>query len=183
MLDYIVYLSAAALLATGSYYRFQASKSNEPIDRRQEGWPLLIAIRLSGFGLLAALLFGARSSSLSHPLLRQAGAVLFVLSTAWLIWMYRSLGRNLTDTVVTRRDASFVTHGPYRYVRNPMYSGLLAAGVSLGLFQGSWFVPAAAALTFTLLAIRTRTEERFLIARFGSAYQEYMNRVNRFFPG
>jgi protein-S-isoprenylcysteine O-methyltransferase Ste14 len=97
--------------------------------------------------------------------------------------MFRTLGRNLTDTVVIRRDAHFVSHGPYRFVRHPMYSGLLAAGVSIGLFQGSWLVPAAAVLSFTLLAIRTRTEERFLIARFGAAYQDYMTRVGRFFPG
>ena len=33
---------------------------------------------------------------------------------ALLIWTFRSLGHNLTDTVVTRRNATLVTHGPYR---------------------------------------------------------------------
>jgi protein-S-isoprenylcysteine O-methyltransferase Ste14 len=36
--------------------------------------------------------------------------------------MFHSLGRNLTDTVVTRREAYLVLNGPYRFVRNPMYT-------------------------------------------------------------
>lgn len=35
---------------------------------------------------------------------------------------------------------------------------------------------------FTLLAIRTRIEERHLIARFSGQYRDYMKRVGRFFP-
>ena len=96
--------------------------------------------------------------------------------------MFISLGRNLTDTVVTRRDAHFVDHGPYHYVRNPMYSGILIVGVSLGLALGTWLVPVAATVMFWILAKRTRIEETYLIARFGDQYRSYMTRVGRFFP-
>jgi protein-S-isoprenylcysteine O-methyltransferase Ste14 len=92
------------------------------------------------------------------------------------------LGRNLTDTVVTRRDAHFVDHGPYRFVRNPMYIGILMVGMSLGLALGTLLLPVAAGLMFTLLALRTRTEERYLIERFGDQYRDYMKRVGRFLP-
>ena len=91
--------------------------------------------------------------------------------------MFISLGSNLTDTVVTRRDAHFVDYGPYHYVRNPMYSGILIIGVSLGLALGTWLVPLAAIGMFLILARRTRLEEAYLIARFGEQYRSYMNRV------
>ena len=54
---------------------------------------------------------------------RWIGVAGFACAVAWLMWMFRSLGRNLTDTVVTRHDAHFVDHGPYHFVRNPMYTG------------------------------------------------------------
>jgi protein-S-isoprenylcysteine O-methyltransferase Ste14 len=96
--------------------------------------------------------------------------------------MFHTLGRNLTDTVVTRRDAHFVNHGPYRLVRNPMYTGVLLLGMSLGLGLGTWLLPVAASLMFTLLSLRTRREEQYLIERFGDQYRSYMKRVGRFFP-
>jgi protein-S-isoprenylcysteine O-methyltransferase Ste14 len=96
--------------------------------------------------------------------------------------MFLSLGPNLTDTVVTRRNAYFVDRGPYRYVRNPMYSGILIVGASLGLAIGTWLVPLAATAMFSILAKRTRTEETYLIAHFGDDYLSYMTRVGRFFP-
>lgn len=104
------------------------------------------------------------------------------LGIVWLIWMFTALGSNLTDTVVTRKDAHFISHGPYRYVRNPMYTGILLVGASLGLALGTWLIPLAATMTFCLMAARTRTEEAFLIARFGDQYRNYMTRVGRFFP-
>lgn len=179
MLIYTVYLTVAALIAVGLYTRIQAGRSGESLDRRHEGWPLLIAIRLCGAGLVAAV--WTATPPPPGPL-QWTGALLFALASAWLIWMYRSLGRNITDTVVTRRDATFVSHGPYKYVRHPMYSGLLAAGLSLALVLGSWPLALVAVTTFTLLAIRSKTEERFLVEHFGAAYLLYMGVTPRFVP-
>jgi protein-S-isoprenylcysteine O-methyltransferase Ste14 len=75
-----------------------------------------------------------------------------------------------------------VDHGPYRFVRNPMYIGILMVGMSLGLALGTWLLPVAASLMFTLLALRTRIEERYLIERFGDQYRDYMKRVGRYLP-
>jgi len=75
-----------------------------------------------------------------------------------------------------------VDYGPYRFVRNPMYTGILGLGISLGLSMGTWLIPIAATASFTMLALRTRTEERYLIERFGDRYRDYMKRVGRFFP-
>ena len=176
-------------VAVGGYYRIQSQRSGERLDRTREGWPLLIGIRL-----MALITVGATAACLWNPALFEAvslpvsdgarwvGVTCFAGAVAWLLWMFRSLGRNLTDTVVTRRDAKFVDHGPYRFVRNPMYIGVLAVGLSLGLAMGTWLVPLGFGLVFTLMAIRTRIEERYLIERFGDRYREYMARVGRFLP-
>jgi protein-S-isoprenylcysteine O-methyltransferase Ste14 len=176
-------------LAAGSYFRVRSQLSGERLDRTKEGWPLLISIRLVGLltlGLTGAWLWKPeRFQWISHPVpitIRWIGVASFACAIAWLIWMFHTLGSNLTDTVVTRRDAHFVQHGPYRYVRNPMYTGVLMAGTSLGLALGTWLLPLCASVMFTLLALRTRTEEKYLIERFGDEYRLYMERVGRFLP-
>jgi protein-S-isoprenylcysteine O-methyltransferase Ste14 len=178
-----------AFVAVGSYYRIQSQRSGERLDRTKEGWPLLIGIRLVGLltlGSTAAWLWkpgwvGWASQPLS-PGLRWTGVACFGGSVIWLMWMFKTLGRNLTDTVVTRRDAQFVDNGPYRFVRNPMYTGVLMVSMSLGLALGTWLLPFSGAVMFTLFALRTRTEEKYLIERFGDRYRSYMDRVGRFFP-
>jgi protein-S-isoprenylcysteine O-methyltransferase Ste14 len=54
--------------------------------------------------------------------------------------------------------------------------------MSLGLALGTWLLPVTTDLVFTLLALRTRKEEQYLIDRFGDQYCSYMQRVGRFFP-
>lgn len=176
-------------VTVGGYYRVQSQRSGERLDRTKEGWPLLIGIRLTGL-----LIVGSTVSWLWNPAwlgwssvpvpewARWVGLGGFGCSVAWLLWMFHTLGRNLTDTVVTRRNATFVDYGPYRYVRNPMYTGVLVLGLSLGLALGTWLTPLGASVIFTLLAIRTRIEEKYLIERFGDQYRVYMVRVGRFLP-
>ena len=50
------------------------------------------------------------------------------------------------------------------------------------LAAANWFLLGGGVLVFTLLAIRTATEEQQLGARFGGAYEAYMHRTNRFLP-
>src|SRR3954453_8292492 len=155
-------------VTVGVYYRVQSQRSGERLDRTKEGWPILIGIRLLGL-----LTVGSTTAWLWKPALfewasrpipagaRWIGVAGFACAVTWLIWMFHTLGRNLTDTVVTRRDAHFVDRGPYRFVRNPMYVGILISGVSLGLALGTWLLPVAATVMFTLLALRTQTEDSF----------------------
>lgn len=176
-------------LAFAMYHRIRAAQSGDKLDRTKEGWPILIGMRLAGFAT-----FGSAAAWLWRPFwfswaafpvpdwVRWIGVGGFAFTITWLIWMLISLGPNLTDTVVTRRNAKFVDHGPYRYVRNPMYSGIFMIGPSLGLALGTWLSPLAATVMFAILARRTRIEEMYLIARFGDQYRTYMNQVGRFFP-
>ena len=175
-------------LAVGLYYRVRSMRSGEKLDRTKEGLPIMIGLRLAGVAIIGSAFWIWRGGLFARATLpvpewiRWIGVAGYAIGVAWLIWMFISLGSNLTDTVVTRRDAHFVDRGPYRYVRNPMYTGILIAGLSLGLALGTWLLPLAVAVIFTILAIRTRTEEKYLIERFGDQYLTYMKHVGRFFP-
>ena len=176
-------------LPVGMYHRIRAAQSKERLDRTKEGWPIMIGVRLTGlstFGSVGVWLWNPpwfEWATLGMPeWARWIGVAGYAFAIGWLIWMFISLGRNLTDTVVTRSQAEFVEHGPYRYVRNPMYLGILMVGWSLGLALGTWLLPLTGTLVFGILALRTRIEERYLLERFGGQYRDYMSRVGRFFP-
>ena len=108
----------------------------------------------------------------------------FTLGTdrAVLMWTFRSLGTNITDTVVTRRHHTLVTCGPYQCVRHPFY-----VATALGLLAGSlatanWFIALTGGLALALSVIRTSKEEGLLLQRFSDDYRSYMNRTGRFIP-
>jgi protein-S-isoprenylcysteine O-methyltransferase Ste14 len=106
----------------------------------------------------------------------------WVAACALLLWTLRHLGPNLTDTVVTRKEHTLVTHGPYQWVRNPFYDAAALLILASSLIVANWFLLLAGGLVFVLLVVRTRIEERNLIARFGEAYRAYMSRTGRFLP-
>jgi protein-S-isoprenylcysteine O-methyltransferase Ste14 len=99
-----------------------------------------------------------------------------------LIWTLHCLGKNLTDTVVTRKAASLVTRGPYRWVRHPFYDAVALLIASVSLITANAFLFLCGAIALALIWIRTRKEEELLLARFGNQYRAYMIRTGRFFP-
>lgn len=114
---------------------------------------------------------------------RWLGAALGVLAVAAAHWVLRSLGRNVSETVLTKAHHELVTSGPYRWVRHPLYTTGLALFVALGLMTASWLVLLAAAVTLVLLSwLVVPQEERALLARFGDRYREYMRRSGRLLP-
>jgi protein-S-isoprenylcysteine O-methyltransferase Ste14 len=136
-------------------------------------------------GLGAYLLNPAWMAWSSMPLpewLRMAGMGLFVVGAALLVWTLRSLGPNLTDTVVTRKAHALVTSGPYRWVRHPFYDSAALLVLASALAAANWFVLLTGAIAFVLLAVRTGIEERNLLARFGENYRAYRDATGRFLP-
>jgi protein-S-isoprenylcysteine O-methyltransferase Ste14 len=78
---------------------------------------------------------------------------------------------------------AFVIAGPYLRMRNPLYAGVLIALGGAALGAASWPLAlaalAAAALAHAWVVL---VEEPRLVARFGSAYEEYLRRVPRWVP-
>jgi protein-S-isoprenylcysteine O-methyltransferase Ste14 len=114
--------------------------------------------------------------------LRWTGAGLLAACALLLSWTLHSLGKNLTDTVVTRKAHTLVTTGPYRWVRHPFYVSVLLLAVSCAMLTANWFILASGLAAFTMMVLRTRIEEGKLLERFGGEYRRYMERTGAFFP-
>jgi len=122
-------------------------------------------------------------SSMPLPIwLRWTGAVFSALAIALLIWTLPALGRNLTDTVVTRKEHTLVTRGAYRWIRHPFYVSMALMTLGSALVAADWFMFVSGVVVFSLLALRSLVEEEQLAARFGDTYLEYQKRTGRFLP-
>ena len=172
-----------------AYFRIRSQLTGERLDRRQEGWFILIALRLVA-AIGAAVMFSflvdpalIRWSSLPLPAwLRWCGVAIGAATGVWIIWTFSHLGKNLTDTVVTRREHTLVVSGPYRWVRHPFYLGFAGAVVANSLATTNWLVAILGVALLALIVARTDREEAKLVERFGDDYQTYMTRTGRFWP-
>jgi protein-S-isoprenylcysteine O-methyltransferase Ste14 len=186
----VVIASIALCLPIGLCYRIKSQARGERLARREEGVLVMVGLRLCGvlaWALVAAYLMNpawVSWSSLALPAwLRWAGAPLGLLVVPPLLfWTFHSLGKNLTDTVVTRREHTLVTHGPYRWVRHPFYVVVFLWGLSLSLLTANWLLALLGIVAVTMLVTRTRVEEAKLSERFGDEYRAYARRTGRFFP-
>ena len=116
--------------------------------------------------------------------LRGLGAVLLLagfLLFCWCVSLFARVGQGtLAPWDPTQR---LVAVGPYRFMRNPMISGVSAVLAGLALVTGSWVL----ALWFLIFVTFNFTyfvlvEEPGLEARFGAPYREYKARVPRWIP-
>lgn len=128
----------------------------------------------AGWGLPAGL---ALLTALAGLALLAAGLTLL----ARTIWLLAAIGRGtLAPWDPTSR---LVVRGPYRYVRNPMITGVLAVLLGEAALLGSpavlgWFAAVLAVNAVYLPLV----EERGLRRRFGPAYDEYRANVPRWLP-
>lgn len=180
---------AAILLPIAASYRRRAHGTGERLDRRREGLLILLTLRPAGLAVavgLIAYMIDPRSmawSSMPVPVwARWCGVGLAALAGMLWIWTFHTLGPNLTDTVVTRRVHTLVTNGPYRWVRHPLYTSTALMVLGNSFTAANWCLLAAGAIVFTMMVVRTKREETFLVARFGDSYREYMARTGRFLP-
>ena len=75
----------------------------------------------------------AAPSDISRPVLAWIGLALFLAGLAVAIWARVHLGRNWGMPMSEKADAELVTTGPYRWIRNPIYSGLILAMIGTAL--------------------------------------------------
>lgn len=178
-----------AFLPFALYHRIRSNLSGEKLDRWQEGAFILFGLRLSGLpwfiGGIVWMIDPKLMAWASVPVplwLRWCGFVLIAIWGALFVWTFQTLGKNLTDTVVTRKEHTLVTTGPYRYVRHPFYLAFLVAVIGGSIVTANWYLFVTSIFPFAFLVARTRIEEEKLVERFGDEYRDYMQKTGRFWP-
>jgi protein-S-isoprenylcysteine O-methyltransferase Ste14 len=140
---------------------------------------VLVALQ---FALLAGLAAQAAAGLAAGrlPIDAVVAAVAALALGAWALSANRPGNFNIRP--LPRAGGELVQHGPYRWIRHPMYSALLLAGIGAARLSGegsAWLLLVALAV---VLAIKAGVEERGMRATH-PAYPDYQRRTRRFVPG
>ena len=94
------------------------------------------------------------------------------------------MGRSWRIGIDRDTPTDLVTHGPFRYVRNPIYSAMLLFVVAMLCLLPSpvMFALGIAALACAELQVRV-IEEPFLLGQQGARYEAWVANTGRFVPG
>jgi protein-S-isoprenylcysteine O-methyltransferase Ste14 len=111
--------------------------------------------------------------------------VAIAAASGWLLEAaVRTLGKQWALRARLVEGHKLITVGPYGYVRNPIYTGMLGMLIATGLAMEHWVALIAAIVLFAVgMAIRVRSEEKLLRAAFGQEFEEYARRVPAVLPG
>jgi protein-S-isoprenylcysteine O-methyltransferase Ste14 len=111
--------------------------------------------------------------------------VAIAAGSGWLLeTSIRTLGKQWALPARLVEGHKLITVGPYAYVRNPIYTGMLGLLIATGLAMEHWIALLVATLLFVVgMVIRVRSEEKLLRAAFGKEFEDYARRVPAVLPG
>ncbi len=146
------------------------------LGNRGEGWVIL------QFFLFGILLYTTRYIVTEFPLwLQYCGAVFLAIGGFFGTGGVISLGRNLTPFPKPRESGSLVTTGIYKYVRHPIYTGLIFGTLGWSLIISNLYGVIVVAILFLFFDAKTRREEKWLVKRHPE-YEHYKQQVNKLIP-
>jgi protein-S-isoprenylcysteine O-methyltransferase Ste14 len=152
---------------------------------RPRGWTRLLTV-LAVIWVFAVM---SRIAGFEQPLWSPSAAVgvladlITIAGLAVAIWARATLGRNWSGRVVFKQDHELIQHGPYAYVRHPIYSGLLLMILGTAIESGRLASFALLAAFVALFAVKAHFEEQLMTRHFPEAYPQYRRRVKALIPG
>jgi protein-S-isoprenylcysteine O-methyltransferase Ste14 len=110
------------------------------------------------------------------------GTALTLAGLLFTVWARVHLGRNWSGFVTLKEGHELVTSGPYRFVRHPIYTGLLLAFIGSALARGDWRGVVAVLLAFWALWRKLKIEEQWMQEHFRERYEGYTRRAAALIP-
>lgn len=92
-----------------------------------------------------------------------------------------SLGTNVTAVPYPKDNAYLVQSGAYKFVRHPIYSGIILAGIGFAFVVNGTLTFLYVLVLFVFFDIKSRREERWLAEKF-SDYSSYQKQVKKLIP-
>ena len=141
-----------------------------------------VVVRFGIFLVVFVLIrFKALGGELPGPWFQALGVALWLLGLGFAVWARLYIGRNWGMPMTERVDPELVTTGPYRYVRHPIYAGVILAMVGTAFAVGLYWL-IVAALLGVYFGYSAMVEERNLAREFPSTFPAYKRSTKMLVP-
>lgn len=172
------------------YHRRKAKLSGEAISRRDEGRVAMLLRAAVALPLMLSFLAYMINpswmawSELALPVWARWVGVGLGIACLPLLWtLFQSIGSNISETVLTKKDHRLVMTGPFRWIRHPLYTVAMLLFFSYGLMASNWWMMMFTAIGLVMIVVLViPKEEAELIAKFGDEYRDYQDRVEKLLP-
>lgn len=155
-----------------------------PADAQWWGQALFVVALVAGFLSPLAVLTGLAAPVQEHLAATVAGAVLALAGFGLVVVSQGQMGRSWRIGVDTGERTDLVSDGVFARVRNPIFTGMVAALAGLVLMVPAW--PGLLAVVALVVAVQLQVravEEPYLLRTHGPSYRAYAARAGRFLPG
>ena len=190
MLRWLALAVFVATLGISARLRARARRESGTIARSRESKALIagrLVMALPLFLSVVAYVVSPRwmawaSIALPSPL-RWLGAAMGVGVVPSVYWVLKTIGSNVSETVLTKDNHQLVTSGPYRWVRHPLYVVGICLFLSIGLMAANAFILVwTGAVAVAVRVVVVPREESALVAKFGDDYTRYRSGTGALLP-
>lgn len=117
------------------------------------------------------------------PVIRAAAAIVLLSGLALQAVSMATLGPAMRIGIDRERPGPLVRHGPYRRIRHPIYTALIAYYLGAWLLQPNPLFSIIVLVAVPRIVYQALREEHALVQMFGEDYVAYMKSTKRFIPG
>jgi protein-S-isoprenylcysteine O-methyltransferase Ste14 len=110
------------------------------------------------------------------------GVVITFLGLGFAVWARVHLGKYWSGNVTIKVEHKLIRTGPYKWVRNPIYTGIIIAVVGSVIADGQILALLSIVCIVIGFLIKIRMEEKFLLEEFGEAFIQYKKEVKSLIP-
>jgi len=171
----------AILWAAMAFFSKSNKRRESPGQRLQHVIPAML-----GFLLLFREGVGSpwftRAIFPDDPVLMLVCVALTMLGLLFSVWARLALGSNWSGTVTIKANHQLIRRGPYRFIRHPIYTGMLTALLTTAITQRLVSGVLGFAVVYFALYRKALREESFLSQEFGDAFAEHQRHTGMFLP-
>jgi protein-S-isoprenylcysteine O-methyltransferase Ste14 len=166
------------------YWEYEAKNSAAAKSAESKGSRGL-HVFLANLGALMELMpiRGLGRFAPNWPPMMALGVAIVAAGVYLAIWARRCLGRNWSGEISIKVEHELIRSGPYRWLRHPIYTGLLMMYVGTALVTGLWLGALGLAMAGFAYWRKIRLEEKNLEAAFGAEYEAYRRETWALMPG